>query len=70
VYLGFYLEKNKSKVAFLRFLNTLFLTYYFFNIANMASILLNIQIVVCILLIIVVLLQNKNVSLNLTSMGG
>lgn len=36
----------------------------------MASILLNIQIVVCILLIIVVLLQNKNVSLNLTSMGG
>jgi preprotein translocase subunit SecG len=36
----------------------------------MASILLNIQIVVSILLIVIVLLQNKNVSLNLTSMGG
>jgi len=32
--------------------------------------LLNIEIIVAVLLIIVVLLQNKNVSLNLSSMSG
>ncbi len=36
----------------------------------MYSIILNVQIVVSVFLIIVVLLQNKNVSLNLTSMWG
>lgn len=36
----------------------------------MVTILTNIEIVVSILLIAVVLMQNKNVSLNLSSMGG
>ena len=36
----------------------------------MFSVLLNIQMVICVLLIIVVLIQNKSVSLNLTSMSG
>lgn len=36
----------------------------------MSSILLNIQIIICIILIAIILMQNKSVSLNLTSMSG
>lgn len=36
----------------------------------METILITTQIIISILLIIVILIQNKNVSLNLTSMGG
>lgn len=36
----------------------------------MNSILINLQIIICIILIAIVLIQNKGVSLNLTSMSG